>query len=568
MLVMFCLYGIGLFIATIVVTIEEIVSGRTSSAIVSISLFIVMAILGIIVTYFGLPSRNALSILMGNGFITGFYIMVNSFTAFTEGDEIGWSNGIIGTIAVVAIVVSLIGEIHSGLSVKSSVDSINSEVAKSTEAPTFKKGETPVAISPKTILNKVRKSISDVPRNYYYQIDSNLQAQYYKGKPVYIIPIEYQGFFASRKANYIPGYFMIDATSVDSSPKFIAKRMNYSNSSYFGNDVSRVIYRHYPEWLVADDSEPQLEIDDNGTPYWVETVYKPEAFSHRVDYSKLRVVTVNATTGDTNIYRLNKTPKFVDEGITSDVAVEMNEIYGKYQNGFWNAHFGKTNLKEPTNNGPDDGVTSVFNKNGTISYFVDFTTSSSSADSAVGYSMINAKTGKFTYYKTSGIMDSNGATKNADQNYRAQKWNAKMPVLYNVDGHPTWVMSILDSTGSMRGYYYLDASDQSVYGTGANAELAVDSYRQALIDGGGSVGNSSITKVSKVSGIVDRMLVVSNSNKVLFSLKDSDIIYTINTDDYPKAQLLSVGDSVEFSATVVDGSSVGNISSFTNNTFK
>lgn len=41
-------------------------------------------------------------------------------------------------------------------------------------------------------------------------------------------------------------------------------------------------------------SNPQLEIDDNGTSYWVQTVYKSEAFSHRVNYQKLHVVVMNA----------------------------------------------------------------------------------------------------------------------------------------------------------------------------------------------------------------------------------------------------------------------------------
>ena len=33
--------------------------------------------------------------------------------------------------------------------------------------------------------------------------------------------------------------------------------------------------------------------------------------------------------------------------------------------------------------------------------------------------MINARTGKVTYYKAQGIMDSTGAKHNANQNYKA-----------------------------------------------------------------------------------------------------------------------------------------------------
>lgn len=77
--------------------------------------------------------------------------------------------------------------------------------------------------------------------------------------------------------------------------------------------------------------------------------------------------------GATKTYKLANLPKFVDEGIPSDVAAELNSNYGSYQHGFWNQFLGKTDMKEPTNNGPEDGVTSIFNANGTISYFTDFT---------------------------------------------------------------------------------------------------------------------------------------------------------------------------------------------------
>ena len=170
-------------------------------------------------------------------------------------------------------------------------------------------------------------------------------------------------------------------------------------------------------------------------------------------------------------------PKFVDEGITSDVAAEINSNYGSYKHGFWNRFLGKTDMEEPTNNGPEDGVTSIFNENGTISYFTDFTNPNTKSDSALGYSMINARTGELTYYKANGIMDSSGAKSNANQNYKAQQWTANMPILYQ-------------------------------------------------------------------------------------------IVYTIDTDDFVKANLLRSGDNVSFKANVVNGQSIGNVTKFTNHNLK
>lgn len=532
---------------------------------VNATLFVILLVLTALKVYFLLPSRNILSIVFWNACWGLIYEVL--FLAFSE-DAISSKDQRLLTRCTFAIgalfVVAIVGEVHSVMSVKPTWNSIQKQYSNSSEAPTFKRNETPIALAPSTVLNRVRKSMSDIPNSQYYDSPDSVQAQYYKGKPVYIIPLSYDGFWAMHRAKKIPGYFIIDATKQSASPKFVKKPYTYAQSAYFGKDVNRQIYRHNPEWLTM--SKPQLEIDDDGTPYWVQTVYKSEVFSRRVNYKRLHVVVMNAQTGKQATYSLNHLPKFVDEGITSDTAAKMNEIFGKYKNGFWN--FSRTGVIKPTNNGPEDGVTSIFNRDGSISYFTDFTNPNSKADSAMGYSMINAKTGKLTYYKANGIMDSTGAKENANQNYKAQQWKAKMPILYNINGRPTWVMTTLDNSNAIRGYYYLDAQDQSIFGSGSNPTSALDSFRQALVSNGATTKNTPGTKSKVVKGTVDREVVVSNKNKVMFTLQGSNVVYTVDTDDYNNANLLRPGDKLSFKASVVNSQSVGNVKNFHNNNLK
>lgn len=529
---------------------------------------VAFAVVTYLVVYFTLPSRNIINIFLGNGMIgllyEGIAFMILPTTSWKD-DHLGqgfvWS-GLVLVVACTAL--GFAGEVHSTMSVKPMWKSIDKEYSKSTEAPTFKRGETPVALAPNTVLNRVRKSMSDIPNSQYYDSPDSVQAQYYKGKPVYVVPLNYSGFFAMNHAKEIPGYFIVDATSQGASPKFVRKPYKYAQSAYFNHDVDRQIYRGNPEWLTM--SNPQLEIDNQGTPYWVQTVYKSETLSHRPNYKKLHVVVMNAQTGAQKTYALDNLPSFVDEGITSDAASDMNKYFGKYKYGFWN--WSKTGVIKPTNNGPEDGVTSVFNRDGSISYFTDFTNPNSKADSAMGYSMINARTGKLTYYSANGIMDSTGAKENADQNYKAQQWEAKMPVLYNINNRPTWVMTILDSSHAIRGYYYLDAQDQSIYGNGTNPTSALDDFRQALVNNGATAKNTAGTSQKRVSGTVDRAVVVSSKNKVMFTLQGSNTVYTVNTNDYDKANLTRPGDKISFKAQVVKNQSVGNVDSFKNNSLK
>lgn len=534
-----------------------------------LALLVVLAIVYSFVIYFNLPSRNALSLLMVNfalGVITAAAMSALT-VAFNERGLVvpRLSAGLLLLILLVFIG----GEWHSNFFLKPVAKSVNSTIQKSSKAPTFKKGVTPVALAPSTIKNRMNKNMSKVPNSQYYHL-GEIQAQYYHGKPVYIAPVEFDTIFKYYSAGQsTPGYFIIDATSLSAEPRFVKTKLNYTNTSYFNRKAQRIMYRHYPEWLIADNSNPQLEIDENGTPYYVQTMYKPIPLSHRINYSKLHVVVMNAKTGKTKLYQLKNLPKWIDEGITTEVAHSMNTAFGEYQKGWISFTFIKNGVQRPTK----ENVISTFNNNGEVEYFNDFTNPRSEADSALGYSMINARTGKLTYYKTSGIMDSTGAAENANNNYKAQQWKAAMPVIYNISGHPTWVLSILDNTNAFRNYYYINAADQSIHATGDTANEALENYNQALIDGNASsASNTNSNSQKSLTGTVDRVTVTTSDSKslLLFTLKDDTqhTIYTVQNDDYKSAALTQAGDKVSFKVQIQNNKAVGYVTSFKNSNLK
>ena len=189
-------------------------------------ILVVMLIFNFGITYIQLPSRNILNILLGNGFwgivyTVACYVLTESDTNRKSKSRLA---GIV--ISVLAIIISLGGEVYSKMSVKPTYNSIAKEYNKSTEAPTFKRNETPIALAPATVLNRVRKSVSDVPNSQYFSVSKNIQAQYYKGKPVYIVPLQYDGFWAMTRAGKIPGYFIIDATNQNAEPHFVKSLIN------------------------------------------------------------------------------------------------------------------------------------------------------------------------------------------------------------------------------------------------------------------------------------------------------------------------------------------------------
>lgn len=534
-----------------------------------LAVMILFIIIKSLITYFYLSSRNTLSILGANLIWGAIMLAIMIFFNLNSSNRISSKKNQIkigGAILVVLLALVGFGEAHSYLSVKPVANSIKSTKIASESAPTFKKGVTPVALSPKTVKNRMNKNMSDVPNSQYFQL-GDIQAQYYKGKPVYIAPVEFDGLFKYYSAHQtVPGYFIIDATSVNAEPHFVKKDIKYTNTSYFNRNAWRRIYSQHPTWLAANGSQPQLEVDDNGTPYYVQTTYKSMALSHRINYSKLHVVALNAETGTTKLYTLKHLPKWIDEGITTEVADSMNEAYGKYQRGFLNMYLSKTGIQLPTS----DSVISTFDKQGNVQYFTDFTNPRSDADSALGYSMINARTGKLVYYKTHGIMDSDGSKANANNNYKAQQWKSSMPVIYNINGKPTWVLSILDDTNAFRGYYYIDAADQSVHATGDNANEAVENFRQALIDNGSNAGNTSQGTKKQLSGKIDRAAITTkgSSQVLLFTLQGSSTVYTVDGEDYQKALLTRAGDQIKGTVRMANGKAIGNVTKFVNNNLK
>jgi len=436
-------------------------------------------------------------------------------------------------------------------------------------APLLDKDATPIAIAPKTVRNKMNKAMSAVPNTSYYKLGA-LQTQVVKGKTVYIAPVEFDGFWRWQRAKKSPGYFMIDATNVNAEPHFIKQSMKYTPSAYLFEDAQRVIYNRFPGWV--QEGQPQLEIKDSGEPYFIQTVYKARGVSSRINYKSLHVVVLNAKTGDTKLYTAAGAPKFINESIASSTAAEMNEIFGWYGNGYFNAHFNKTGVKDPNSNGTEDGVTPVVDKHGDISYFNDFTSPKTSADSTMGYSMINARTGTLTYYtgKNIGVMDSDGAKKIAEKEYVAQKWSATMPIMYNIDGTPTWVVSLLDSTGAFRSYAYIKAADQSVKAYATTATQALDQYRVQLATVGSTASSTTNSKTIKLKGTVERGVVIPNGDNqnVLFAVKGNDTLWTVGTADYPKAVLMKAGDQVKLTGRVNESAKTGTVESYLNQSFK
>ncbi|MGR9047842.1 DNA-binding protein [Halobacillus faecis] len=456
-------------------------------------------------------------------------------------------------IVILAVAVAVIGVfIYSILALQDSYDSISK--SEEEEARPLNEENTPISVAPESARNKVQKAMSVVPNTQFYDL-GKLQAQQIDGEITYVAPVEFSSFWRYLRGKETEGYFTITATNINAQPEFVQSKMKYTNSSFFNHNVQRVVYGKHPDYIQSGDA--QIEVDDDGKPWYVQTIYKPLLFSNRPDMNDIKVAIVDPVSGDMETFESSNAPDFVEGSVSSELAAIENEYFGKYVNGWLNSIFGKKDVKIPNESGTESSVTPIFNEAGEMFYFTDMASPKENIDSALGYTLINARTGSLTYYngqQNQGIMDSKGAVQIVNKQYPEKNWTGTMPVLYNVDGHPTWIVNVLDPNGLFKQYAYIKAADSDFAVFGDTAKQTLNAYRLQIAQDPSSVEGSQGVDLTEKSGTINRVLVTSTDSRqsVQFLLEGETTIYTVNTSKAPLAIFLKEGDQVNIQARIRD----------------
>ncbi|MFD2446913.1 hypothetical protein ACFSO7_23510 [Bacillus sp. CGMCC 1.16607] len=420
------------------------------------------------------------------------------------------------------------------------------EIAKmeeKVEIKSFDERETPASVPPKFARNKMKKAFGQVPNTSFYEL-GNLQIQKVNGEYVYIAPVEFSSVFKWWRGEKTPGYFTLSATDSSANPKFIKADMVYTPSSFFNKNIERHIRMQYPKTIFYGDV--QLEIDDDGKPYYIRSF--GEFISARNGFSVKGVVVVDSKNGGTEAYPLSETPEFIDGAVSPEVVSLQNSYYGNYVHGFWNSKFSKSDVKLPSDEGTEANVSPIFDENGDMYYFTDFTSPKEGVDSMLGYSLTNSRTGEATYYTGNleeSYMDSQGALQIIEKKFIEKKWYGEMPVLYNFYGEASWLTPVLDSNGFLQNYFIVSAANPEISVYGATPNDALKQYKIALQKGGGKVDGSSKAEEKQISGTVIRVYKEKSGDYTTVSfLLDNRQSYVISSENDPMAIYLREGDKV------------------------
>lgn len=462
--------------------------------------FLITVVVGAGAYYMQIPACNPKAtdffvfiLLLMAIFVGSFFLLIGARTQI-ERREYFKKKSIIPIIIVAVIVLVMVVGYLTGAtlfrakSYSKLVDVQESSFSEDFEAINYDEVPRLDAATAKILADQQLGSLSEYKSQY---VVSSVSTQInYKGKPVRVAYLEYADVFKwfNNTKNGLPAYMLIDVVSqkvtvVNCVEKF-GEGIKYSPTELFNEKLVRHLRFQYPTAIM---DTPNFEIDDEGHPYWVTPVLDKTIGLFGGTDVKGAIIT-DALTGESKYYDIatvknDKKISWIDVVYSEKLLVEQYNFFGKLQNGFWNSIIFQN----------DVNITS--NGNGVIAMDDDVwvytgVTSSEADASNFGFILCNQRTKEIRYYKKGGAQEGSAqeSARDAVQNYG---YRAIFPILLDIEGQPTYFMSLYGDSYTVKGYALVNLEDKTVVGTGlldteksdANAlNAAVENYIAALKD--------------------------------------------------------------------------------------
>ena len=377
----------------------------------------------------------------------------------------------------------------------------------------------------------------------------------------WVAPLLHSGFFKWQKnMEGTNGYVMVNACNerdVKLVQEINGKKVyiKYQSEAYFFDNLERYLYFH-GYWHVGL-TDYSFEIDDAGTPYWVVTKYK-KTIGFMGEEAQ-GVVIVNAQTGEINDYSIENTPKWVDRIQPGEfVETQLND-WGNFVKGYWNfSNENKLKITEP--------VSMVYGEDNNAYWYTGLT-SVGSDESTVGFVLVNTRTKKAVWYKQSGATE-NAAQNSAKGKVQEKGFYASLPIPYNINNIPTYVMTLKDNGGLVKMYAMVAIEDYTIVGVGNTLREALMAYKNAFNQSGNKINTKSKTEKNIIKSVIARINgdIKNGNTYYYFTLKNFPKIFIGSSqvsNDFP---LTNPGDSVYITFDN-DNQEVIDVSTFKNKNF-
>ena len=222
--------------------------------------------------------------------------------------------------------------------------------------------------------------------------------------------------------------------------------MKYVESAHFNENLYRKLRFSYPTVNFGNIS---FEIDNEGNPYWIVPTIKYTAVGLKAKVTG--AIILDPITGESEKYDLKDVPSWVDNVHDAELLIEQLDDWGTYKGGFLNSMFGQKNVVNTT-----DGYNYLVMNDDV--YLYTGITSVVSDESNLGFVLTNMRTGETKYYVVPGA-EEYSAMSSAEGQVQDMKYKSTFPLLINLNGKPTYVVSLKDSSGLVKMYAFIDVKD-------------------------------------------------------------------------------------------------------------
>jgi hypothetical protein len=357
----------------------------------------------------------------------------------------------------------------------------------------------------------------------------------------WVAPLLHSGFFKwLNNRDGTDGYVMVSATNerdiklvqtINSKPI----KIKYQPESYFNYDLQRHVYTHgYINCGLTDFS---FELDDIGKPYWVITKYTNTIGYNGSDATG--TIIVDAQTGEMRNYNLAETPAWVDRIHPSEFVNAQINDWGELVKGYFNfSNEGKLKVTETPKlvYGQDNN-----------SYWYTGLTSVGADESTVGFMLVNTRTKQATWYKQSGATEF-AAQGSAMGKVQEKGYYASSAIPYNINGIPTYVMTLKDKSGLVKMNAMVAINDYTVVGVGNNLNEALVNYKSLYYQVNNKLKNTTAATAQKEIALTVSRFQADTKNgntSYYFTLRGKENVFVATSSLSNFLPLTQIGDSVK-----------------------
>jgi hypothetical protein len=359
----------------------------------------------------------------------------------------------------------------------------------------------------------------------------------YNDEIIRVTPLEYSGLikWITNRKNGIKAYITVNSTTGSAKLIKMDKGMKYAPSAYFNENLYRKIQMSYPTKNIGSVN---FEIDNDGNPYWIASVEKYVGVGLRRDVAG--IIILDPITGKTNYYDVDKVPTWVDHVYEADLILEQVNNWGAYKNGYLNSIFTQRDVVATT-----DGYNYLAFDNDI--YLYTGITSVLADESNIGFILTNMRTKETKFYSVPGA-EEYSAMDSAKGQVQQMNYKSTFPLLINLNGSPTYLISLKDNAGLVKMYAFVDVVDyQKVVVTDASKgiQVAAENYLNQM---GEETSPSNATK--KEINVYNIKEVTIDGNTYYYFVDEEGIKYRVSIKENKNLlPFLNNGDrvSIEYS---------------------